>query len=455
MMLARWLADEKGEIAGPSSVLISGSGSSQANGVYTFDGEFEGKGSWRLSEEIVIIWEDDQWKINQDGEGPLYFSEEDTEFPWQVTTWEIFNGEEPVSTVTEIPAANPINNYYSLPEKQLWARIGAEVGDKTEADYLGLPTRYIWRDIYNGVAGSGGTIDWSEKEALGHIAAAYRGDIGNPAALATYINWPWRYQVASIIEAVKPDADTLAFIATSGATDIKAIDGFVKGVKALGLWDSMVAWPLRSSQNAGTGTTAYSLGGLGTFSGTLVNGPTWGVDGITKANANETINVTGTNSALRNSLSLFACFKSSAASNNQRPFACQDGTTAGNYWQLDFSFDIDKRLHTTTSRNSLNSATPNVDPTGRETLFNYWGAALASTEAQGFTNGTAGTLQTGLAARNPVGTPNVDMLGTVSAPNTRGTLSIAVAITLTLSGAQMTDFYTLYKQTLGNGLGLP
>jgi hypothetical protein len=92
-----------------------------------------------------------------------------------------------------------LDNYYSLPEKQLWARIGAEVGDKTEADYLGLPTRYIWRDIYNGVAGSGGTIDWSEKEALGHIAAAYRGDTGNPANLATYIDWPWRYQVASII----------------------------------------------------------------------------------------------------------------------------------------------------------------------------------------------------------------------------------------------------------------
>jgi hypothetical protein len=35
---------------------------------------------------------------------------------------------------------------------------------------------------------------------LGHIAAAYRGDTANPANLATYIDWPWRYQVASIIE---------------------------------------------------------------------------------------------------------------------------------------------------------------------------------------------------------------------------------------------------------------
>jgi hypothetical protein len=34
---------------------------------------------------------------------------------------------------------------------------------------------------------------------LGHIAAAYRGDTANPSNLATYISWPWRYQVASII----------------------------------------------------------------------------------------------------------------------------------------------------------------------------------------------------------------------------------------------------------------
>ncbi len=80
------------------------------------------------------------------------------------------------------------------------------------------------------------------------------------------------------------DADALAYFATAGITDSTAqiqINDFVKGIKDLGLWSSMVSWPLRSSQNAGTGTTAYSLGGFGTYNGTLVNGPTWGVDGIT------------------------------------------------------------------------------------------------------------------------------------------------------------------------------
>jgi hypothetical protein len=103
--------------------------------------------------------------------------------------------------VTEIPAASPISNYYTLPERYLWAKIAvAAGGPKTEADYISLPKNYAWSDIYNAVAGSSGNhTDWSENVALGHIAAAYRGDTANPANLATYIDWPWRYQVAAII----------------------------------------------------------------------------------------------------------------------------------------------------------------------------------------------------------------------------------------------------------------
>jgi hypothetical protein len=94
-----------------------------------------------------------------------------------------------------------VADYVTLPERYLWAKIAVAAGaPKDEAAYIGLPKNYAWKDIYDAVSGSSlGTIDWSEKQALGHIAAAYRGDTGNPEALATYINWPWRYQVASII----------------------------------------------------------------------------------------------------------------------------------------------------------------------------------------------------------------------------------------------------------------
>lgn len=265
----------------------------------------------------------------------------------------------------------------------------------------------------------------------------------------------YRHTSESVYWVEEPDPDAAAFIASSGATDVWNIQKFVQGVKALGLYDDMVCWPLRSAQNAGSGTTAYSLGGLGTFNGTLVNGPTWGVDGVTKANAAERINIGETNSSLRGALSVFACFKSSAAADNQRVFNCQDGSASSNYWQLDLSLNVVKRLHVATTRNNVNASTTDADPTGRETLFNYWGAALASTSAHGFTNGTAAAEQTGLAARNATGTPNVDMIGTPGAANARGTLSFAVALTPTLTSAQMSSIYSLYKTTLGLGLSLP
>jgi hypothetical protein len=76
------------------------------------------------------------------------------------------------------------------------------------------------------------------------------------------------------------DPDAREYCIQAGAIDRAAINHFVKGIKRLGLWSSMVCWPLRSAQNAGTGSTAYSLGGLGAYNGTLVNGPTWGADGV-------------------------------------------------------------------------------------------------------------------------------------------------------------------------------
>lgn len=87
------------------------------------------------------------------------------------------------------------------------------------------------------------------------------------------------------------DPDALAYFTTAGITDNTAktqINDFVVGIKDLGLWSSMVSWPLRSSQNAGTGTTAYSLGGLGAYNGTLVSSPSWTADGIdfTSSSAN-------------------------------------------------------------------------------------------------------------------------------------------------------------------------
>ena len=61
---------------------------------------------------------------------------------------------------------------------------------------------------------------------------------------------------------------------------LKQINKFVVGVKKLGLWQHMVCWPMRGIHNAGTGSTVYSLGGLGTHNGTMVNAPAWQQNGV-------------------------------------------------------------------------------------------------------------------------------------------------------------------------------
>ena len=85
------------------------------------------------------------------------------------------------------------------------------------------------------------------------------------------------------------DKDTIAFAnrVKSGSgrailpMNLKQINKFIIGIKKLGLWNSMVCWPMTSMHNAGTGTVVYSLGGLGTHNGTMVNSPTWGSKGVT------------------------------------------------------------------------------------------------------------------------------------------------------------------------------
>jgi hypothetical protein len=84
------------------------------------------------------------------------------------------------------------------------------------------------------------------------------------------------------------DVDTIAFAARvktgSGKTilpeNLKQINKFVIGAKKLGIWNTMVCWPMRSIHNAGTGSVIYSLGGFGVYNGTLSNVALWSDKGI-------------------------------------------------------------------------------------------------------------------------------------------------------------------------------
>jgi hypothetical protein len=77
------------------------------------------------------------------------------------------------------------------------------------------------------------------------------------------------------------DADVAAFQKASDAADVTGIMDLVDYLKGQSLWDYARFYPMKSSQNAGSGSTVYGLGGLTTNNITLVNSPTWGSDGVT------------------------------------------------------------------------------------------------------------------------------------------------------------------------------
>ena len=77
------------------------------------------------------------------------------------------------------------------------------------------------------------------------------------------------------------DPDVQAFKTESGATDLTGLNNLVVYLKGEGLYSNFVIYPMKSAQNAGSGATVYSLGGVTTNDMTLVNSPTWAAGGIT------------------------------------------------------------------------------------------------------------------------------------------------------------------------------
>jgi hypothetical protein len=249
---------------------------------------------------------------------------------------------------------------------------------------------------------------------------------------------------------IKPayDADASAYFTTAGVTNTagrQQISRFVTGIKDLGLYSSMVCWPLRSSQNAGTGTTAYSLGGLGTYNGTLTNGPTWGADGITFDGTNDYIVTGAVPITGSNPRSLFAVGKSSTGNLNILATLSAAGSLNTETWGIlqfpntttltGWGFNSDSTIGTITS-GAFNSS-----------VFGY------STSRFGFINGISQTLSGATAAPN---TKTNSLMHVGSQNGSQWFYNGQIPfVALFNSGASSTNIHTLYKTTLGQGLGLP
>jgi hypothetical protein len=216
------------------------------------------------------------------------------------------------------------------------------------------------------------------------------------------------------------------------------IRDFAKGVNDLGLWNSMVCWPLRSSQNYGSGTTAFSLGGLGTYNGTLVDGPTWNPDnsGINFGATAARILATGT---FAQPLTVLGSVDYKTSTDGG---ALIDGSSRVHIWSGGNVNRIQFFAGTT-----LDSGVSNTFATGKNFVAGYANGASSVV----YTNGT-GT--SGNAGTNSLG-GNTIFIGNNNSPNF-GASNIDIAFCAIFSGQAYNDaIRTLYKSTLGTGLSLP
>jgi len=247
------------------------------------------------------------------------------------------------------------------------------------------------------------------------------------------------------------DPDALRYFTTAGVTDATGrsqINTFVRGIKSLGLYNNMVCWPLRSTQNSGTGTTAYSLGGFGVYNGTLtptVSPPTWGATGITFNGVTQYIDT-----------SLGAVQPELTAISVSTP-----SSTAT-------SIEISKDNGSTLREFEINQLSPNVRfvSTGGDGLVilagpTFTSGAIRFTCARMNTSfrrirknnesdfSAAGSTRATLAVNFRIGTRNP-----IAAPFP-GTIHTAILFNTALTDAQTSAVYALYQTSLGAGLGLP
>jgi len=246
------------------------------------------------------------------------------------------------------------------------------------------------------------------------------------------------------------DADAVAYFQRAGVTDGTGkgqINAFVKGIKNLGLWSSMVSWPLRSTQNAGTGTTAYSLGGLATYDGTLTNGPTWGTSGVVFDGVDDRIALPNNSFGTGNSpMSGFCFFKPSSTAVKATLWSTGNGFVGTDVMGPninDGGNDVAAIAYTA-------STIAASDTTMRSIL-----CGNTSLGFKGKNGGTVTSFTLGLTLNKGGGSCGIGCLTLPTQDFFVGFISAVIRFDQTPTTQLNSDVYTLYKTTLGDSLGLP
>ena len=258
----------------------------------------------------------------------------------------------------------------------------------------------------------------------------------------------------------KWELDVQAYLNTcniTSATPRKQIRDFSAGVNDLGLWNSMVCWPLRSSQNYGSGDTVFSLGGLGTFNGTRVGGPTWGADGIASDNDNKGILHDAGRDFGTGQFTIGACLKQQTF--GSACFALGLYPQSASLAAYDLGINSTGVVDVLIRNNSTVGGSSRV--TAGQMTADTFGLAIATrsdntlvSTLNGNTTGTSSALAAG------VNFSRTDIQAVVVGRQITGSLSrnlFTESFAFIIKGQAITasSFYTLYKDTLGQGLGLP
>ena len=265
------------------------------------------------------------------------------------------------------------------------------------------------------------------------------------------------------------DVDVLAYNARIVAggnqslsmQSLRQLNQFVISIKKINLWNKMICWPMKSSQNAGTGAVVYSLGGLPVYNGAFSNSPEWtpyGIDTLDSTN-NRGVQIDNLPTLLiANRFTIMAVSKgldpnvgNGAFHHNSFAWSNTGGGQNGpNYRPKDFVVGANFAVQKSATVASV-TISNNIDYSNFHTAFLTSDGSTAFGNVDGLYSSTSSALVAGaLTATNPLyfGRRNA------TSGNPRCLVSFgAVFFDIDLRN-NINLINNLYKTTLGDGLGL-
>lgn len=245
-------------------------------------------------------------------------------------------------------------------------------------------------------------------------------------------------------------------LSIAGGTDIIA-NGQVKQLQAFAeaLYASVGRtdfWPLRSTQNMGTGAVAYSFHGV---AGTLVNGPTWDTTGIVPSGTSYIDSGVPDTATVGNDVQLTFVGLGCEISGDATMIGKYDGGFEGGLMSLDaYASYVSAR----TARLGSYSDGTFAKQTSGLLADGFFAARRIGNTHSLLANGAVVASQTATP-------PDITrsgrhfFIGAMNNADVASSLSAATAtfalIGQALSDAQNAALYAAHKATLGQGLGLP